>query len=90
MGKNIGCFRPQMLPRTNFTYEYAHQDSEFLVKQFSTFIIAHLSKFVVNFILIILSQPKYIAILTCLFCTVVASDTSHFYSLFSVNGFGRS
>ena len=48
------------------SYEKAHQGSNFLVKQFSTFNIAHLSKFVVNFNLIIMSEPKYI-ILTGLF-----------------------
>ena len=67
-----------------------NKGSKFLVKQFSTFNIAHLSKFVVNFNLIILSKPKCIVSLTGLFCSVVASGTSHFYSFFSVNGFGRS
>ena len=41
--------------------------SQFLAKQFSTLNIAHLSKFVVNFNLIILSKPKYIVILAGLF-----------------------
>ena len=40
------------------------------------------SKFVVNFNLIILSKPKCIVILTGLFCSVVARGTSHFYSCF--------
>ena len=43
-----------------------------------------------NFNLIILSKPKCIVILTGLFCSVVASGTSHFYSFSSVNDFGRS
>ena len=64
--------------------------SKFLVKQFGTFDIAHVSKFVVNFNLIILSKPKCIVVLTVLFCSVVASGTSHFYSFFPVDGFGRS
>ena len=81
-----------MNKHTYFNYEYAHQGSKFLVKQFSTFNIAHLSKFVVNFNLIVMSKSKYIqfVILTDLFCSVVASCTSHFYSSFSVNDFGRS
>ena len=55
---------------------------KFLVKQFSTFNVAHLLKFVVNFNLIIFSKPKYIVILTGIFCSVVTSGTSHFYSFF--------
>ena len=50
---------------------------------------AHLSKFFVNFNLIMMSQPKYIVILTGLFCRVVADGTSHFYSFFSVNILAR-
>ena len=42
---------------------------------------AHLSKFV-NFNLIILSKLKCIVNLTDIFCSVVASGTSHFYSFF--------
>ena len=38
------------------------------------------------FFLIILSKPTHIVSLTGLFCSVVASGTSHFYSFFSVNG----
>ena len=53
------------------------------------FNIAHLSKFVVNFKLIILSKPKCIVISADLFF-VVTRGTSLFYSVFSVNGFGRS
>ena len=69
----------------------ANKESKFLVKQLSRFNIALLSKFVVNFNSIILSKSKCIVILTGLFCSVVASGTSHFYSFFtSVNGFGRS
>ena len=41
--------------------------------------IAHLSKFAVNFNLII-SKPKCIVISTDRFCSVVARGTSHFYS----------
>ena len=37
-----------------------------------------------------MSKPKYIVILTCLFCSVVASGTSHFYSfLFFINILAR-
>ena len=46
------------------------------------FNIAHLSKFVVNFNLIMMSKPKYIVILTGLFCIIVAGGTSHFYLFF--------
>ena len=46
------------------------------------FNIAHLLKFVVNFNLIMMSKPKYIVILTGLFCSVVAGGTSSFYSFF--------
>ena len=61
--------------------------SKFLVKQFGTFDIAHLSKFIVNFNLMMLSKPKY-ALLSLtfffffffFFSSVVASGTSHFYS----------
>ena len=74
-----------MNKQTNFSYE----NSKFLVKQFSTFNIAHLSKFVVNFNLIILSKFTCTVILMGLFCSVVASGASHFF-LFSVNDFGRS
>ena len=49
------------------------------------FNIAHLSKTVVNFTLIMMSKPKYIVILTGLFCSVVAG----FYSFFSVNVLAR-
>ena len=65
---------------------------QILVKQFSTFNFAHLSKFVVNFNLVILSKLKCIVISTdLLFCSVVARGSSHFYSFFFfVNGFGRS
>ena len=48
-----------------------------------------LSKFVVDSNLIMMSKPKYIVILTGLFCSVVASSTSHFYSVFSVNILAR-
>ena len=57
--------------------------------KFSTFNIAHLSKFVVNFNLIMMSKPKYIVILTGLFCSVVAGSTSHFYSFFFRKYFGK-
>ena len=50
------------------------------------FNIAHLSKFVVNFNLIMMSKPKYIVILTG---SVVTGGTSHFYSFFSVNILAR-
>ena len=54
------------------------------------FNIAHLSKLVVNFNLIMMSKPKYIVILTGLFFrSVVAGSTSHFYSFFSVNILAR-
>ena len=53
------------------------------------FNIAHLSKFFVNFNLIMMSQSKYIVILTGLFCCVVAGGASHFYSFFSVNVLAR-
>ncbi|MEW8204427.1 MAG: hypothetical protein AB2764_20195, partial [Candidatus Thiodiazotropha endolucinida] len=56
---------------------------------FSTFIIAHLSKFVVNFNLIILSKAKYIVISTGLFCSIVGSGISHFYSLFFRKSLGK-
>ena len=46
------------------SYELSHQDSNFLVKQFSTFNVEHLSKVVVNFTLIMMSKPRYIVILT--------------------------
>ena len=36
-----------------------------------------------------MSKPKYIVILTGLFCSVVASDSLHFYSFFSVNVLAR-
>ena len=36
-----------------------------------------------------MSKPKYIVILTGLFCSVVAGGTSHFYSFFSVNILAR-
>ena len=48
----------------------------------SKFNIAHISKFVVRFNLIVMSKPKYIVILTCHFCSVVASGTSHFNSFY--------
>ena len=41
-----------------------------------------ISKFVVDFNLIMMSNPKYIVILTGLFGSIVASGTSHFDSLF--------
>ena len=63
----------------------AHQGAKFLVKQFSTFNIAHLSKFVVNFNLIILFKPKYIVILTGLFCSIVAKWYFAFLLVLSVN-----
>ena len=53
------------------------------IKQFSTFNIAHLSKFVVNINLIILPKPKCIIVSTDIFCSVVSRGTSHFYSFFS-------
>ena len=55
---------------------------KFLVRLYSTFNIAHLSKFVVNFNLIMMSKPKYIVILMGLFCSVVAGGTSHFFLFF--------
>ena len=45
-------------------------------------IFAHISKFAVDFNLIMMSKPKYIVIFTGLFCSVVASSSSHFYSFF--------
>ena len=36
-----------------------------------------------------MSKPKYIVILTGLFCSEVASGTSHFYSFFPVNVLAR-
>ena len=71
------------------SYESADQGSKLSVKQFSTFNIGHISKFVVDFNLIMMSEPKYIVILTGLFCSVVASGTSHFYSFFPVNVVAR-
>ena len=86
--KKFGCFH-QLLCVLIYRYEEVHQDSKFLVKQFSTFNIAHLSIFFVKFNLIMMSKPKYIVILTGLFCSVVAGSTSHFYSFFSVNILAR-
>ena len=53
------------------------------------FNIEHLSKSVVNFNLIMMFKPKYIVILTCLFCSIVAGGTSHFYSFFFRKHFGK-
>ena len=53
------------------------------------FNIAHLSKSVVKFNLIMMPKPKYIVILTGLFCGVEARGTSHFYLFFSVNILAR-
>ena len=45
--------------------------------------MAHLSKSVVNFSLIMMSKPKYIDYFNgSFFCSVVAGGTSHFYSFF--------
>ena len=44
--------------------------------------IAHLSKFVVNFNLIMMSKPKNIVILTGLFCSVVAGVLRTFTRFF--------
>ena len=55
-----------------------------------TFNIALLSKFVLSFNLIILSKAKSIVFLVGLFCSVVASGTSHFFSFFSRKWFARS
>ena len=84
----FGCVR-QCYSVLICSYEKAHQRSKLLVEQFSRFNIAHISKFVVHFNLIMMSKPKYIFILTSLFCSVVARGTSHFYSCFSVNGLAR-
>ena len=46
---------------------------------------SHIYKNVVNFYLTVMFKPKYIVILTGLFCSVVTSSISHFYSFFSVN-----
>ena len=55
--KKIGCFR-ELLCVLIYNYELAHQDSKFLVKRFSTFNIAYISKFVVKFNLIMMSNPN--------------------------------
>ena len=46
------------------------------------FNIARLSNIVVNFILIMMSKPKYIVILTVLFCSVVAGVLRTFTRFF--------
>ena len=54
------------------------------------FNIAHLSKIVVNFNLIIMSKPKYIVILTGLFfCSAVAGVLRTFTRFFFVNVLAR-
>ena len=53
------------------------------------FNIAHISKFVVDFNLIMMSKSKYIVILKGPFCSVVASGTSHYYLFFSLNVLAR-
>ena len=54
-----------------------------------TFNIAHLSKIFVNFNLIMMSKPKYIVILTGLFCSMVAGVLRTFIRFFSVNVLAR-
>ena len=64
----------------------------FLVKQLLTIHIESLSKCVVHLDLIIMFKPKYIIIFKGPFFSVlgyIASDTSHFYSGFSVNAVTR-
>ena len=71
----------------------AHRDSKFLVKQFRTINIAHLSKCVEKLNLIVMFKPKYICIFiftgrflfVCFFFSLVgciASCTLHFCSGF--------
>ena len=63
------------------SYQYSRNGSKFLVKQFSSFNIAHLSKFVVNFYFIIV-QTQMPCYFNGSFCSVMARGTSHFYSFF--------
>ena len=67
-----------------------HIKAQNLVKQFSTFNITHISKFVVDFNFIMMSKPKYIVFFMSLFCSVVTSNTSHFYLFFFVNVLARA
>ena len=57
------------------SYEKAHQSSKFFFKQFSAFNITDISKFVVNFNLIMMFKLKYVVILTGLFYSVMTSST---------------
>ena len=62
----------------------------YYVCKFSSFNIAHISAFGVNFNIIMMSKPKYIVILTGLFCSVMAGGTLHFYSFYPVNVLARA
>ena len=61
-----------------------------LVKQFSTFNIAHLSKFIVNFNIIMIFKTQMHCCFNGFFCSVMAGGTSHFYSFYPVNVLARA